>query len=80
LSASFPAVEFDHAPFLPHPPAAGASHFLAILLTPGFSPVGAGQIKPSRFNGLAGGETVETVLSCERLGTRLKPGVNEKRI
>jgi hypothetical protein len=30
----------------------------------------------SRFNGVAGRETVETVFGIRRPGTRLKPGVN----
>jgi hypothetical protein len=33
-----------------------------VSLTPGFSPAGGRQAEPSRFNGLARGKTIETVL------------------
>jgi hypothetical protein len=39
----------------------------AVSLTPDFSPVDGWQTKPSRFNGLARGETVETVLGPHRI-------------
>jgi hypothetical protein len=46
----------------------------AVSLTPGFSPVDGRQAKPSRFNGLARGETVETVLVPHRAGPPAEAG------
>jgi len=50
----------------------------AISLTPGFSPVSAGQQWPNRFNGLArAGKPLKRLGLGAALCIRLKPGVNE---
>jgi hypothetical protein len=46
----------------------------SVSLTPGFSPVAGQQAKPSRFNGLARGKTVETVLGSRRTGHPAEAG------
>jgi hypothetical protein len=51
-----------------------------ISLTPGFSPMAAGEERENRFNGLSRAE--KPLKRLERRAcstTRLKPGVNEKR-
>jgi hypothetical protein len=47
-------------------------------LTPGFSPVRAGPVRQSRFNGLARRKRFKPFSFFLRFGTRLKPGVNDK--
>jgi hypothetical protein len=49
------------------------------LLTPGFSPVMAGKTDQNRFNGFPrGGKPLKRLACSNAVGTRLKPGVNEK--
>jgi hypothetical protein len=51
-----------------------------ILLTPGFSPVLAGQADQNRFNGFPrAGKPLKRLIHRDVFTTRLKPGVNENR-
>jgi hypothetical protein len=51
-----------------------------ISLTPGFSPVLAGQVDRNRFNGFSRAEKPLKRLARQDVPTtRLKPGVNESR-
>jgi hypothetical protein len=48
------------------------------LLTPGFSPVMAGDKRGNRFNGFsAGAKPLKRLVPRRACPTRLKPGVNE---
>jgi hypothetical protein len=51
-----------------------------ISLTPGFSPVPAGQADQNRFNGFSRADKpLKRLAHRATLNTRLKPGVNENR-
>jgi hypothetical protein len=51
-----------------------------ISLTPGFSPVVAGQTGQNRFNGFScADKPLKRLARQDALTTRLKPGVNENR-